>query len=679
VKVNLNNLIILDFKIVSSLCDQIKIIIEEYKQKVNVKVIDMPRLSIRVRKSIKHSEECISILIGVVNEDQNNIKRLSKRISLLDRDKKNLILEKFSEEYEKNTENGYYEYDHVISENENVYQTENTHKDNSIDESFEVINEYYVVDKIDDSTNNQIIPKQFEAKKLSIDALNSKEDGLNILSSIERFENNFSVRKSLKLIKENENNKLNIIEDNTYYDEDEIEHTNIIYFENSKDHTKEISFISINLLMKIFMEASEKSEKYKIDNNILKGFILQKSGIITTNNFIELMYSICKLIASHSLDSKLVNGLGIIFINWIYYRYEDEIFGNDEIIDKMINFLEKLETLTPIINFKLKSIEIKTLLTILKSEQIKPIDNYDLGNISIIRFISVMKIKKLLDLDQTYDLSNKFISSIFSSTERILPVTMKEYFDVTQWSEIEVARQITLITHFIFCSIHPKELINSKWTKHNKYTESPNVTKIIERFNKISAWICEEILAYDKARLRAGAIEKFILIAKELRNINNFNDAFAVIIALNSFHIKSLKKSWNKVSLERLVIFKELEELFSYSRNFFHLREEISKVESEPCIPYFGYFLKELAFLDEGPKYLKEKNMVNIEKIKKVQKVLDNISKYQSFIYRYKPIYKLSFLADPSPLNEDQLTDISERLGIIITLKFRTIFQFICT
>jgi hypothetical protein len=648
----------------------------------------MPKMSMRVRKSIKHSEECISNFIGVINEDQNHVKRLSIRISLLDRDKKKIILENFSEEYEKNKKsdgveqnarNGYCEYDHIVTENENVYRTENSHKDNSIDESFDVAYNYEVLDKINGYTNNQINSKQLEANKLSIEAFNSKEDGLNILSSIERFENNFSVRKSLKLIKENENNKLNIIEDNTYYDEDEIENTNIIFFENSKDHIKEISFISINLLMKIFMEASEKSEKYKIDNNLLKGLILQKSGIITTNNFIEMMFSICKLIASHSLDSKFVNGLGIIFINWIYYRYEDEIFGNDEIKDKMINFLEILESITPKINFKFNSIEIKELLIILKSAPNMPKDNNDLSSISNIRFISVMKIKKLLDLDQTYDLNNKFISSLFSSTERILPITIKEYFDVTEWSEIEIARQITLVTHFIFSSIHPKELLNSKWTKHNKHKESPNVTKIIERFNKISAWICEEILGYDKARLRAGVIEKFILIAKELRNINNFNDAFAVIIALNSFHIKSLKKSWNKVSLERLVIFKELEELFSYSRNFFHLREEISKVESEPCIPYFGYFLKELAFLDEGPKYLKEKNLVNIEKIKKVQKILDNISKYQSFNYRYKPIYKLSFLADPAPLNEDQLTDISERLGIIIALKFRTIFQFICT
>ena len=144
------------------------------------------------------------------------------------------------------------------------------------------------------------------------------------------------------------------------------------------------------------------------------------------------------------------------------------------------------------------------------------------------------------------------------------------------------------------------------------------------------------------------------------------------------FQIKSLQKSWNRISLERLVIYKDLEELFSYSKNFALLREEIEKVVNEPCIPYLGYFLRELAFLDEGPKYVKDISLVNVEKIGKIQKVFDKIFKYQSLEYRFKPVYKLSFLADPSPLNEDQLTELSGNLGKNKNfMLYRTVFHFI--
>ena len=203
---------------------------------------------------------------------------------------------------------------------------------------------------------------------------------------------------------------------------------------------------------------------------------------------------------------------------------------------------------------------------------------------------------------------------------------------------------------------------------------------MIERFNKLSLWVCEEILSYDHGRTRALALEKFIKLAEELKNINNFNDCFIIITALNSFQIKSLSKTWRRISFENVKLCKELNTLCAYSGNYAALREEIEKAKGGPCIPYLGYFLKEVAFIDEGPKYVKENstgilNLVNCEKLKKVGKIFENIANYQSYEFKFKPAFQRGFLANVCPLSEEELTVISGKLGKYFNSFF---IQFLC-
>jgi son of sevenless-like protein len=246
--------------------------------------------------------------------------------------------------------------------------------------------------------------------------------------------------------------------------------------------------------------------------------------------------------------------------------------------------------------------------------------------------------------------------------------TTTNYFNILEWSEIEIARQLTLVTHYLYKSINLRELINSQWTKVDKHKLAPNITKMIDRFNKLSLWITEEILAYDKAKLRSIVIEKFLKLALELKNLNNFNDCLIVITALSSYPIKTLTKSWKSISFDSVEIWKELTTLCSIGHNYAALRDETEKAKDKPCIPYLGLFLKELAFIDEGPKYLKDKRLLNIEKVKKVSKVIQNFLWFKNKDYYLKPVFKLAFLADPDPLNEDQLGDLSGQLGKFVII-----------
>jgi hypothetical protein len=79
-----------------------------------------------------------------------------------------------------------------------------------------------------------------------------------------------------------------------------------------------------------------------------------------------------------------------------------------------------------------------------------------------------------------------------------------------------------------------------------------------------------------------------------------------------------------------------------------------------------GYYLKELAFIEEGPKYIMEPNLVNVEKIKKVARILKEINEFQNRNYSFKPVFKLAMLADPQTSNDEELGDLSLKLGKIL-------------
>ena len=105
--------------------------------------------------------------------------------------------------------------------------------------------------------------------------------------------------------------------------------------------------------------------------------------------------------------------------------------------------------------------------------------------------------------------------------ETIIPEKIEKVFDIFNWDPKEIAHQITLYTQYIYREINCQELLSGGWTKKDKIQKSPNVTKLIERFNKITQWIMEEILSYDNSNDRAKIIEIFISVANELKNINN--------------------------------------------------------------------------------------------------------------------------------------------------------------
>jgi len=188
------------------------------------------------------------------------------------------------------------------------------------------------------------------------------------------------------------------------------------------------------------------------------------------------------------------------------------------------------------------------------------------------------------------------------------------------------------------------------WWKGKLKLASPNVLRSISRFNSLSQWCASSILWQHSPENRLLAMTRFIIIAKQLVTLNNFNDMFAIVSALQSSSIYRLKCR-EKLKKKTRIILEELVEIMNSKASFKKYRETLASTVP-PCIPYLGLFLTDLVFIDEGNEdYQEGRNIINFRKQELTMKVIIDIEKYQKWPYNF-------------PDNANQLTD-----GAVDTLK----------
>ena len=164
----------------------------------------------------------------------------------------------------------------------------------------------------------------------------------------------------------------------------------------------------------------------------------------------------------------------------------------------------------------------------------------------------------------------------------------------------EVAQQLTLIDHSIFCKIHPRELANSSWNKPEKREKAPGITASIDFFNFVTSWVQFEILKEDEALKRAKIFTHFIKISIRLMEYASYNMLKALMSGLSSSCILRLKETNKLISEKIKTSFENLQSMVSEAKNFGYLRAVLEKRPS-PSIPFLGLYLRVKAFLIQGP------------------------------------------------------------------------------
>ncbi|KAI7855089.1 ras guanine nucleotide exchange factor domain-containing protein [Circinella umbellata] len=229
--------------------------------------------------------------------------------------------------------------------------------------------------------------------------------------------------------------------------------------------------------------------------------------------------------------------------------------------------------------------------------------------------------------------------------------------------ERAIADQLTWIESELFGKIKAREFVRNIWCPRPSSVSSEDqlnkchsaVAASIAHFNFISAWVATIIVTQPKLNKRAGLLEKFMSIAVELRNHNNYNSLMAILAGLNSASVLRLKQTREAISDKKLFKqFKSLERLMSSDRSFSSYRLAL-KASEAPGIPYLGIHNQDLVSLAEGNKDLRPDGTIHWEKFRLMGECIVAMMKFQCPAYDIEPDGKiLHFIADTEILSEDE-------------------------
>lgn len=223
----------------------------------------------------------------------------------------------------------------------------------------------------------------------------------------------------------------------------------------------------------------------------------------------------------------------------------------------------------------------------------------------------------------------------------------------------ELARQLTLIEFNLYKNMKPWEFFNQAWSKSSKEIDSPNVLKMIKRFNVVSLWVSTEIVKTENLKDRIGVLCKFLELADKCRSLNNFNGVLEIISGLSASCVFRLKQTWNGLSGKQKDLFQDLKEMVARDQNYAKLRKHIKEC-NPPIIPYLGFYLTDLIFIEDGNPNLIEGGLINWFKRKCLAQVIKEIQQYQQKPYCFEEVHFIQdYLLNYIPLDENEAYNVS--------------------
>lgn len=230
-----------------------------------------------------------------------------------------------------------------------------------------------------------------------------------------------------------------------------------------------------------------------------------------------------------------------------------------------------------------------------------------------------------------------------SAPQPIMPKNMKKLkfldIDVT-----EFARQLTIVESKLYGKIKPTECLNKTWQKkvgENDPEPAPNVKALILHSNQLTNWVAEMILTQQDVKKRVVVIKHFVLVADKCRQLNNFSTLTSIISALGTAPIHRLKRTWDLVPAKTTAVLESMRRLMGSTKNFGEYRESLH-LANPPCIPFFGVYLTDLTFIEDGiPSIIKKSTLINFAKRAKTAEVIRDIQQYQNVPYPLQPVPEL--------------------------------------
>ncbi|KAK2955306.1 putative Ras-specific guanine nucleotide-releasing factor 1 [Blattamonas nauphoetae] len=210
------------------------------------------------------------------------------------------------------------------------------------------------------------------------------------------------------------------------------------------------------------------------------------------------------------------------------------------------------------------------------------------------------------------------------SSSSLLPTRSRrkriEVCSLNTLSIVELSRQLALIEFRLYSSIQPEEFVECGWMGADWPTSSPNVKRMIERFNKVSLWVSLTVVMGKTAKERAQQIEFWIKVCQESEKVNNYETVMQIMSGLCRHSVSRMKETWALLPGKRREAWDELQVLTSTSGKNRKLRERLKGISSA-YVPFFGMFLTDLVYVSEADTFVEEKKEGEGEEEKEKERV----------------------------------------------------------
>ena len=438
-------------------------------------------------------------------------------------------------------------------------------------------------------------------------------------------------------------------EKNTYTDEDELKNQNIFFIENetelndlnyySRKNKCNISYISLNLFIKEICTGDLKN-KFPI---LYKSFINQYQEFLTIPSLIE------KIIDAMNFYIKKM-GIEIpdliSLLNKIISTQFKRIENDDDLIEKIKNIYKDIKQLKWIGDSLGKEIDnVNFVLSENTSDEFDvEFTKYLISDRRKSKAISIRSSNKGKNLNIKNKLKNK-----------------NTYFYIFDFSDEEIARNLTLISYKLLSCIDINELWTCKFTKDDKYIKAPNVMKVIDRFDKLMLFIIEDICSYETNKARAKLITKWANIAKRCRDLHNYNDLLIINQCFNHNLLKKMVSTWKKIPKSTLELISDLNKFCTNQQCYINIRREIVGCKHIAYIPYLGILLKELVDIENKYKYAEkfgEYNCINCVKLQKMYYIVNKFFEFKNYTFTFTQINELNILSQINPKNSDEIDEM---------------------
>ncbi|GAB6024048.1 hypothetical protein CHUAL_008768 [Chamberlinius hualienensis] len=229
----------------------------------------------------------------------------------------------------------------------------------------------------------------------------------------------------------------------------------------------------------------------------------------------------------------------------------------------------------------------------------------------------------------------------------------------------EVALRLTETEYQMFCSVPPIAYIQQmtlNLTASSTSARSPTIYSLIKRFIEVSSWVTHIIISQPTHEDRKAVLSCILRVAMSCWNIGNFNAATELLAGLKS---EKLRPFWLSLSdREPVPILDMLSDALLTPDSSAEYREGLERALNIPeckVVPFFGGFLRELKSVLSGTpsivvlaknsdsklEFISDYNgedhymtrigvggLINVEKLRKAQNVLDKISQFHDHASR---------------------------------------------